>query len=456
MDCLFYIMTSQQTEILFRNARMIKRDGSIILADIILSGEKIHDILPPGEGMNYMKKNTGMEIIECDNKFLLPGLVDMHVHFREPGFEYKETIEGGSLAAAAGGFTIVCTMPNLKPAPDSPENLLPQLKAIIKEENKTGVEILPYATITEKRMGNKCVDFHSILAYSKKEGFRIAGFSDDGSGIQEERPMREALEASAKEGFLVAAHCEVNSLLKGGYIHAGTWASSHGMKGICSESEWKEVERDIKLAEETGGHIHICHISTKESVELVRRGKERGVHVTCETAPHYLLFCDEDLKDEGRFKMNPPLRSSLDREELRKGIADGTIDVIATDHAPHSEEEKSRGLEHSAMGIVGLETSLAAVYTVMVKSGLIDLKRLIELMSLNPRKLLKMSSIEDGELKPGNYADFTLVDFEKSYKVDSDKFRGKGRATPFEGLTLWGKIEMTMRHGRILYRNHEK
>lgn len=416
--------------------------------DVIIRGEKIAEIAPAG-AVNA----DGAEEIACCGKTLLPGLVDLHVHFREPGFEYKETVEGGCQAAVAGGFTTVCPMPNLNPAPDSPEHLAVELQAIHKAEEKIGIDVRPYATITLGRRGDKCVDFTAIEKYSAEDGIPLAGFSDDGSGIQEAAPMEEALAASAKEEFMVAAHCEVNSLLRGGCIHDGEWARAHGLKGICSESEYAEVDRDIRLAEQTGGHIHICHISTKESVSLIREAKKRGVHVTCETAPHYLAFCDEDLQDDGCFKMNPPIRSRIDREALREGLVDGTIDAIATDHAPHSAEEKSRGIEKSAMGIVGLETSFAAVYTYMVASGLMPMGRLVEAMSLTPRKLLGMDGDASGEIREGSIADLTLVDLEMERKVDSTTFSGKGRCTPFDGMLLKGKVCLTIGKGRILHRN---
>lgn len=318
------------------------------------------------------------QIIRADGKYLVPGLVDMHVHFREPGYSYKETIATGSRAAAKGGFTTVCTMPNLNPAPDSVENLQKQLDIIRKD---AAVNVLPYATITQKRMGHELVDYNVLAPL-------VAGFSDDGTGVQDEDVMRKAMEGIAPTGKILAAHCEVEALLFNGYIHDGEYARAHGHRGICSESEWKEIERDIRLSEETGCRLHVCHISTKESVALIREAKARGVKVTCETGPHYLTFCDEDLQEHGRFKMNPPIRSRADRDALRQGIIDGTIDVIATDHAPHAENEKSKGLEKSAMGVVGLETAFAAVYTTMVKSGMISIERLVKIMTINARRIL--------------------------------------------------------------------
>lgn len=377
-------------------------------------------------------------VVEAKGKFLVPGLVDMHVHFREPGLSYKETIRTGSLAAAAGGFTAVCTMPNVNPVPDTLENLSRQLEIIGRD---ACVEVLPYASITEKRMGEKLVDYKTLAPY-------VAGFSDDGTGIQDGDVMRRAMEGIAPTGKILAAHCEVEKLLNKGYIHDGNYARSHGHRGICSESEWKEIERDIRLAEETGCRLHICHISAKESVDLIRRAKARGVDVTCETGPHYLTFCDEDLQEHGRFKMNPPIRSRADRDALRQGLADGTIDCIATDHAPHSKGEKGKGLENSAMGVVGLETAFAAVYTTMVKSGLMPFERLVEVMSVAPRRILRLGC--GGPIAGGMKADLTLLDTETEFTVDPSTFKSMGRATPYDGMLLAGKAECVFVGGRKL------
>lgn len=411
----------------FQLSHVAVRDGKVIEA-----GEEIKSA------------HAGSVIrIDAGGKYLVPGLVDMHVHFREPGYSYKETIKDGSLAAAAGGFTTVCTMPNLNPAPDSVENLQKQLDIIRRD---AVIETLPYATITRLRMGHEPVDYAALAPM-------VAGFSDDGTGVQDDDVMREAMKRIAPTGKILAAHCEVEALLRKGYIHDGEYARLHGHRGICSESEWKEIERDIKIAEETHCRLHICHISTKESVALIRDAKRRGVLVTCETGPHYLTFCDEDLKEEGRFKMNPPIRSREDRDALRLGVADGTIDVIATDHAPHSMEEKSKGLEKSAMGVVGLETSFAAVYTTMVKSGLITMERLVEVMSLNPRRILCKEGT-DG-IREGMTADLTLLDVNVSRVVDPLTFRTKGRATPYEGMLLEGAAVLTVAGGKVVYSNPE-
>ncbi len=418
-------------KILIKNA-LLSPSGKEGTADILIYEGKIAEIAPQVDSPH------DCSVIDADGLTVIPGLVDVHVHLREPGFSYKETIAAGTAAAAAGGFTTVCPMPNLNPAPDSPENLERQLE-IIRRDAK--IETIPYATITRSRLGAELVDYEALAPF-------VAGFSDDGSGVQDEEVMREAMRQIAKTGKILAAHCEVNSLLRGGYIHDGEYARAHGHRGICSESEWQEIERDIRLAGETGCRLHICHISTAESVDLIRRAKERGVRVTCETAPHYLAFCDEDMREEGRFKMNPPIRSRRDMEALREGAADGTIDVIATDHAPHSAEEKSKGLEKSAMGVVGLETSLAAVYTHMVRPGHISFPRMLEMMALEPRKLFGFR----GGILPGNRADLAIVDFDREVNVDSTSFLSKGKSTPFDGTTLFGKVMMTIAGGKTVYK----
>lgn len=405
--------------------------GALVKRDVVVSDGKVERIA------EYIEATDDMVEMDGRGKILLPGLVDMHVHLREPGFSYKETILSGSRAAAAGGFTTVCTMPNLNPAPDTVENLQAQLDII---ERDAVIEVLPYATITKARKGDELIDYAALAP-------RVAGFSDDGTGVQSTEVMEEAMKAVAATGKMVAAHCEVESLLNGGYIHDGEWCRAHGHKGICSESEWAEVERDIEIAERTGCHLHVCHISTKESVALIREAKKRGVKVSCETAPHYLAMCDEDLRDEGRFKMNPPLRSRADMEALRKGLADGTIDVIATDHAPHSAEEKGRGLAGSAMGVVGIETSLAAIYTFMVASGVIDFGRMVEVMADAPRRLLGLK----GGLIEGERADVTLVDFNKEFSVCPEEFLSCGRATPFKGMRLHGEVVCTIAGGKVVY-----
>ena len=353
---------------------------------------------------------------------LLPAFVDMHVHLREPGFSYKETIYSGTRAAKRAGYSDLFTMPNLNPVPDSLEHLQVQLDIIGRD---AAVRVHPYASITVGQKGKgELVDFELLAPH-------VAGFSDDGRGVQDEGLMREAMVRCREAGSIIVAHCEVDSLLHGGYIHDGVYAHIHHHKGICSESEWREIERDIRLVEETGCRFHVCHISTKESVELVRQAKRKGLPVTCETAPHYLLLCDEDLREEGRWKMNPPLRSRQDGEALIEGVKDGTIDVIATDHAPHAEEEKNKGLEKSAFGIVGLETAFPLLYTYLVKKNVISLDRLVELMALRPREIMRL-----GEPK-----DFISVDLEARYAIDSRQFVSKGKATPFDGWEVYGVVE---------------
>lgn len=375
----------------------------------------------------------------AQDKYLIPGFVDVHIHLREPGFSYKETIRTGTLAAAKGGYTAVCPMPNINPVPDSVENIGIELDLIKKD---AVINTYPFASITKGRRGRgKLVDFDALKELA-------VGFSDDGTGVQDEQDMRLAMEQCAKIGKVISAHCEVNDLLHGGYIHDGEYCKAHGHKGICSASEYEQIERDCKLAEETGVRYHVCHISTKESVDIIRKAKARGVNVTCETGPHYLTMCDKDLQENGRFKMNPPLRSEEDKQALLQGILDGTIDVIATDHAPHSAEEKSKGLAGSAMGVVGLETSFAVLYTKLVKSGFITLEKLIELMSVNPRKIFDLPG---GEIKEGEVADLALLDLESKWIVDPDDFLSMGRATPFEGWQLQGKNIMTMCGGKIVY-----
>ncbi len=416
---------------LIRNVRLCDPDGEPV--SIVVEDGVIREIghLGPWAGLEF--DGRGLTAI--------PGLVDVHVHFREPGFEYKETVATGSAAAAAGGFTTVCTMPNLKPAPDSMPNLRRQLDAI---DRGAEIEVLPYATITRGRIGKEPVDYPELAPY-------VCAFSDDGSGIESEDVMRRAMKGIARTGKVLAEHCEVMELVRGGCIHDGGYAREHGLPGICSESEWREVERNIRLAEETGCRLHICHVSTKESVRLIRDAKARGVDVSAETGAHYLVFTDADLQDEGRFKMNPPLREADDRDELIRGIQDGTIDCIASDHAPHSAEEKSKGLLKSAMGVTGIELSLPAVYTYAVRTGQISFSRMIELMAGNPRHIFGIK----GGLEPGQRADFTLVDFNTPFTVEPDRLVSMGHATPFAGLELYGKVMATFFNGQSVFINDD-
>ena len=365
--------------------------------------------------------DRGLSPVISKKYIIVPGLCDVHVHFREPGFSYKETIRTGSLAAAHGGYTAVCTMPNLNPVPDSLESLNVQLD-IIKRDSAPCVSIHPYGAITKGEKGECLADMEAMAPY-------VCAFSDDGRGVQSQDMMLSAMRKAKELDKIIAAHCEVNSLLNGGYIHNGEYAHAHGHRGICSESEYAQIARDLELAAKTGVKYHVCHISTKESVELIRQAKKSGVDVTCETGPHYLTLCDSDLQEDGRFKMNPPLRSHCDRDALIEGIKDGTIDMIATDHAPHSAEEKSRGLEKSLMGVVGLETAFAVMYTELVLKGVITIERLIELMSKNPRRRFGLS----GE------AGFAVFEVSRPYIINPDGFATMGRATPFAGRKVFGR-----------------
>ncbi len=374
----------------------------------------------------------GLSPVISKKYIIVPGLCDVHVHFREPGFSYKETIASGSAAAAHGGYTAVCTMPNLDPVPDSAEHLQVQLDAI---KRGAAIKVLPYGAITVGEKGERLADMEAISD-------KVCAFSDDGKGVQNDEMMREAMTAAKRLGKIIAAHCEDNSLLLGGYIHDGEYAKAHGHRGISSASEYKQIERDLRLAEETGCAYHVCHISTKESVELIRQAKAHGVNVTCETAPHYLVLCDEDMQEDGRFKMNPPLRSREDKEALIEGIKDGTIDMIATDHAPHSAEEKGRGLEKSLMGVVGLETAFPVLYTELVMKNIITLDRLVELMSFKPKERFGIDTNND----------FAVFDISEAYKIDPEDFLSMGRATPFAGREVFGRCLLTVHNEKVVYK----
>lgn len=381
-------------------------------------------------------EEAGGTVIFSDS-YIFPGFADVHVHLREPGFSYKETIKTGTLASAHGGYTAVCSMPNLNPVPDSVENLQKQLDIIEKD---AAIAVYPYGSITVGQMGEELSDLEGMSE-------NVIAFSDDGRGVQSDELMEKAMLKAKALGKMIVAHCEVNSLLNGGYIHDGEYAKANGHRGICSESEWKQIERDIKLAEKIGCAYHVCHISTKESVEIIREAKKRGVDITSETGPHYLVLSDKDLQEEGRFKMNPPLRSEEDRLALIEGIKDGTIDMIATDHAPHSAEEKGRGLEKSAMGIVGIETAFPVLYTELVLKGIISLEKLIELLSINPKKRFGIK----GGTDEGQQADFCVVDLDTEYEIRSEDFYSMGRATPFEGKKVKGKILHTYIKGEKIF-----
>lgn len=411
------------------------------------------DLLLKGSGPDILirdgiirRKGLGIEagpditVIDTTGLIVSGGFTDLHVHFREPGYSYKETIRTGSLAAARGGYTTVCTMPNLNPVPDSLRHLDLEQEIIDRD---AVIQVLPYASITIGRKGEQLVDFSSLKG-------RCVAFSDDGSGVQSREMMLKAMEAAADNGCIIAAHCEDNSLLRGGYIHDGAWCHEHGHKGICSESEWGQIKRDLELAQLTGCRYHVCHISTAESVDLIRRAKDRGVRVSCETAPHYLALCENDMMEDGRFKMNPPLRSSADRDALIAGLNDGTIDAIATDHAPHSPEEKSKGLEHSAMGISGLETAFPVLYTYLVMSGKVSLQRILEALTSSPRKAFGLPPV----LEEGAAADIAIIDTRTEFTIDSSRFLSLGHSTPFEGKRVQGKVLMTLKDGVAVWKDN--
>ena len=381
---------------------------------------------------SYSHFSDSLSVFNSPEYVVFPGFCDVHVHFREPGFSYKETIATGSLAAAAGGYTDVCTMPNLNPVPHSIESLKQQTDIIARD---AVIGVHPYGAITVDQRGEQIADLEGMAD-------KVIAFSDDGRGVQDGGMMREAMQRAKALGKMIVAHCEVNDLLFGGYIHDGEYARAHGHRGICSDSEWRQIERDLKLCDEVGCAYHVCHISTKESVELIRDAKKSGVDVTCETAPHYLILTDRDLCEHGRFKMNPPLRAESDKLSLIEGIADGTIDMIATDHAPHSAEEKSRGLEGSAFGITGIELAFPLMNTYMVKPGIITLEKLTELLSYNPRERFGLPCGES----------FSVWKLDESFRVDPEKFISKGKATPFEGYELFGKCYATVAGGKIVYK----
>jgi dihydroorotase len=410
---------------------LVYLDEGFIRANVFIRGGVVTAI---GDGA----PSPDDRVINCTGLHIFPGFTDVHVHVREPGFSYKETIKTGTLAAARGGFTHVCSMPNLSPVPDTLEHVKSQLDII---QQDACIRVTPYASITMAQQGKALVDMRVLSPY-------VAGFSDDGRGVQQTEMMKSAMKMARSVGALIAAHCEVESLLKGGYIHDGEYAKVHHHKGIPSESEWEEIRRDIELARETGCKFHVCHISCKESVDLIRQAKKEGVDISCETAPHYLALDDSQLQEDGRFKMNPPIRSPRDREALIEGLLDGTIDMIATDHAPHSEEEKSRGLEKSLNGVVGLETSFAVMYTTLVKPGVLPLHRLVDLMSVAPNSRFGF---------PQDFLQetFTLFDTDSQFTVCPADFLSKGKSTPFAGMELNGRCLATVYQGKTVWMDHK-
>jgi len=432
--------------IVLKNAK-IYQDGKFLVRNVLLHTDQA-DL------------GAVFQADEIDHCLILPGFADVHVHLREPGFSYKETIRTGTMAAARGGYTVVCPMPNLDPVPDSREHLDEELNIIRRD---SVIRTVPYAAITKGEQGQQLSDMEEMAA-------DVCAFSDDGRGVQTKDMMRQAMCRAKSLGKLIAAHCEVNELLRGGYIHDGAYAAAHGHKGICSASEYEQIARDIELARETGCSYHVCHISTRESVEMIRRAKVEGVDITCETGPHYLLLCEEDLQEDGRFKMNPPLRSAQDRDALIRGIQDGTIDMIATDHAPHSAEEKSRGLAGSAMGIVGLESAFALLYTYLVLPGVISPEKLVELMAVNPRKRFGLPGFLEDDSRTDRKStymtdavsgerlhlqDFTIFKTDTAVTIDPEEFLSMGRATPFAGWEVKAKCLLTACRGGLVYYEHK-
>ena len=406
-------------------------DGVFVAADMLSRGGSVFPVSPEEP------HSPEVPVFEFHNCLLLPGLIDVHVHLRDPGFSFKETMRTGTMAAARGGYTTVCPMPNLNPVPDSRETLTLELQRI---RDDAVIRVLPYAAITKGEKGQELAELEAMAP-------DCFAFSDDGKGVQNADMMRQAMKRASALGKVIVAHCEDETLLHGGCIHDGAYAKAHGHRGICSESEWKQVERDVHLAEETGCAYHVCHVSTKESVAIIREAKARGVDVTCETAPHYLLLTEDDLQEDGRFKMNPPIRERADRDALREGLLDGTVDMIATDHAPHTAEEKSRGLEKSLMGVVGLECALSVLYTGLVKTGLMPMETLIDRMTAAPARRFGLQS----GLEAGKPADFLIFDPDEEWVIDPNDFASMGRATPFAGERVTGRVKMTVCKGEIVW-----
>lgn len=408
------------------------RDGKFKMSNIAVEGDRVISV------SDYAPVISGGNVFKFDGAYVFPGFADVHVHLREPGFSAKETVKSGTMAASRGGFTAVCAMPNLDPVPDSAENLAVEREIIARD---AAVRVYPYGALTVGEKGKEIADLEGMAR-------DVIAFSDDGKGVQDPAMMREAMLRCKALGKPVVAHCEDESLLNGGYIHLGGYCERNGHRGICSESEWKMIERDLDLVSQTGCSYHVCHVSTKEGAELIRQAKKSGLDVSGETAPHYLLLCDEDLIDDGRFKMNPPIRDASDREALIEAVLDGTLEVIATDHAPHTAQEKSRGLAGSLNGIVGLETAFPVLYTGLVRRGIMPLETLIDRMSASPSRRFGLGI----ELAAGSKANFNVFDLDSKYNVDPNEFLSMGRATPFEGMEVYGKCLMTAVEGEIVYR----
>ena len=412
------------------------RNGRFERLDVAIDQGRIVSVSPS-------LSRDGFCVIELHDRFLVPGFTDVHVHLREPGFSYKETIASGTAAAAAGGYTAVCAMPNLKPVPDCAETLQPELEAIARD---AVIHVYPYGAITRGEQGQELADLSAMAPDT-------VGFSDDGKGVQSPEQMRRAMELAKALDKPIVAHCEDESLLQKGWcVHDGAYARAHGLTGNAPESEWRQVERDLQLVRETGCRYHVCHISTKESVALIRQAKAQGLPVTCETGPHYLTLCDEELRDEGGFRMNPPIRSAADREALVAGLLDGTIDCIATDHAPHSAQEKSGGLRGSLNGIVGLETAFPVLYTKLVQPGIVPLETVLDRLCVRPRQIFRLPG---GVIEAGAPADLTVLDLTTPWRIDSGAFRSLGRATPFDGWQVQGRTELTLCDGEIVYQREE-
>lgn len=408
------------------------RDGGFHPLEIAVSEGRIVSVSP-------RLPRDGASVIELNHHFIVPGFVDVHVHLREPGFSYKETIASGTAAAAAGGYTALCAMPNLSPVPDSPDHLQVELEAIRRDGR---VHVYPYGAITQGERGEALADMEALAPF-------VPGFSDDGRGVQSREMMRRAMLLAKKLDRPIVAHCEDESLLdKGWCVHDGEFARTHGLPGNDPASEWRQVERDLLLVQETGCRYHVCHVSTKETVSLIRAAKAEGLPVSCETGPHYLVLCDEDLLDEGRFKMNPPIRSAADRNALVEGLLDGTVDCVATDHAPHSAEEKSRGLRGSLNGVVGLECAFPVLYTNLVETGDVPFSTLLNALCVNPRRIF---GLPGGKIAPGQIADLTVLDLNRPHTVDSGAFRSLGRATPFDGWGVSAAVALTICGGEIAY-----